>query len=105
MNKKLFMIIGGVLLVIIVVGGVFAYLSGKNKSAVQNQTSDQTTTDTSNTTSNTGASAGSASPLLKKITDAASIAPAISFDGQAVWFFTAEGNLFKVNVATGLKQE
>ncbi len=42
---------------------------------------------------------------IHKITDSQAIAPALSYDGQSMWYFTADGHLYKINLQTGLKQE
>ncbi len=103
MNKRILIIAGAILIIVIAVVGFMLYMNGKNKTATQNQSVDQV--DTSSNGANTGASSNVTTGSLKKVSDTTAIAPVSSFDGQAVWFFTAEGQLFKVNVNTGLKQE
>jgi hypothetical protein len=110
MNKKILMIIGGILGLIIVIVGFLLFLNNKNKNTANVATT--STTDTSVVTdpaqkNQIPANGILASQKLRKLSDSTVIAPVLNFDGKAIWFFTStdDGHLYKVNVTNGLKQE
>lgn len=115
MNKKILLIMGGVLGLIIVVAGFLLFLNTQNKKTAAIQTTDTsastTTTTDASTSSGTDNSSGGNIPTggilskVKKISDSAVIAPVLSLDGKSVWFFTSDGHLYKINLTSGLKQE
>ncbi|GAC1413387.1 MAG: hypothetical protein NVSMB66_5210 [Candidatus Doudnabacteria bacterium] len=109
MNKKLMITLGGILGLIIIVVGFLLFLNGKNKSS-SNQTASNQTADNSNQggllSSNTGTlPSGGILSKVKKISDSPVVAPVLSLDGKAAWFFTPDGHLYKINLSSGLKQE
>lgn len=96
MNKKAFIILGILLAAII---GLSAYLFiGRNKPAQENNPPRTEDTSNENIPDN-----GSKEPV--KLSDVPVVAPALSYDGKAVWFFTADGHLYKVDLISGLKKE
>lgn len=54
-------------------------------------------------TENTPNENGSKEPI--KLSDVPVVAPALSYDGKAVWFFTADGRLYKIDLISGLQKE
>lgn len=40
-----------------------------------------------------------------KLSDVAVVTPILSYDGKAVWFFTNDGHLYKIDLVSGLKKE
>ncbi len=100
MNRKILVFGGGMLGLIIIVVGFILFLNSKSKSATDNQT--ENNTDSALISDEEIASSNS---KIKKLSDSPVIAPILSFDGKAIWFFTNDGHLYKVNLSTGLKQE
>ncbi|MDB4940398.1 MAG: hypothetical protein JWO40_823 [Candidatus Doudnabacteria bacterium] len=110
------MIIGGILIIIIAVVGVLLFLNSKNKSTAVNANT-PIATDNTNTNTNTSTTPDPTNPVttpvggilasdkIKKLSDSSVVAPILSVDEKAVWFFTNDGHLYKVNLSTGLKQE
>lgn len=112
MNKRLLTILGGLAALIIVIIGFIYYVSSKNKSTTPPTDSSQAQNNTggdSGNSSNSGGNEQSAPPTstskVHRISDVTGLAPALSYDSKSIWFFTADGHLYKVNLATGLKQE
>jgi hypothetical protein len=120
MNKRILMILGALLLLIAITVGFIAYLqkrgdnldnnNGQQTNNGSNNSSDNGGNDSNNNTPDSGSSTPDNAPaitnrVLTKITDAQTIAPALSFDGRSVWYFSSEGKLFKQSLGSGLKQE
>ena len=130
MNKKILYFLGGILLLIIIVVSFIFYLLNKNKQAttVATGTSTQqpattqttaaqttapaTTTSTSGTATGAAAGTSSTTPATAaatakpaKVSDTSVISPIFSYDDSAVWYFTANGHLYKQDISSGVKQE
>lgn len=131
MNKKVYMLLGGILVLIVITVSFIFYLSNKNKTLQQSQNStNQTPASGSGSNSgsnnnsagnaNNGSNNGSASATsdsessnpasgsnaaLIQVTNDKTVDPSISYDGKAVWYFTPDGHLYKENLSSGLKQE
>jgi Tol biopolymer transport system component len=108
MNKKILIIAGSILGLIIIIVAFLLFLNGRNNSAADNQSTDQTENTNLPDGNSNGILNDSDTPSnskIRKLSDGAVIAPALGFDDKAVWFFTADGHLYKVNLETGLKQE
>ncbi len=101
MNRKILIFGGGLLAVIIIVVGIILFLNSKSKNAAEQQTE----TSTNTPVTKDGTTDTSTNSKIKKISDGAVISPVLSFDGKAIWFFTNDGHLYKVNLTSGLKQE
>ncbi len=116
----------GILVLIIITVSFIMYLSGKNKIAnqPQNQQESQQPPNPASGGSGSGTGSGSGSgsgnsgsgsgssaeqsssnAILTKITNDQAVGPSLSYDGQAIWYFTPDGHLYKENLGTGLKQE
>lgn len=91
---------GSILGLIIVIVVFIIIVNARSKAPVTEQNNTEVTAE------NTDKTAPAANTdQLTKITDAAVIAPILSYDGKAAWFFTGDGHLYKLNLSTGLKQE
>ncbi|MEK7075469.1 MAG: WD40 repeat domain-containing protein [Patescibacteria group bacterium] len=100
MNKRVLIALGSILGLIIVIVVFIVIVNSRSKApSVTDQNTDQTNQDTNQTTPKTNPD------QLTKISDASVIAPILSYDGKASWFFTVDGHLYKLNLSTGLKQE
>ncbi|MBU6447707.1 PD40 domain-containing protein [Patescibacteria group bacterium] len=113
MNKKIVWILGGLLGLIIIVGGIIVFL--KNNTAKSPQTANTQQTSTTQQTGQTGSTQTQQTTTqptptqtaadMHKISDSPAIAPAFSYDGQTIWYFTSDGHLYRLNPASGIKQE
>ena len=107
MNKKTYYYLGGLLFLIIVVGILILFLANKNK---QSTATSAITTGNTTTASGTTAVSGSSTQVSAtgapiKVSDGQVVSPIFSFDDKQIWYFTADGRLFKQDLGTGLKQE
>lgn len=72
--------------------------TGSSQQANSTQTQPQTQQNSSQQTSSQAAD-------MHKISDSPAIAPVFSYDGQTIWYFTSDGHLYRLNPASGIKQE
>jgi Tol biopolymer transport system component len=111
MNKRILLILGGLLLLIAVTIGFISYLqqrgenigSGNEQQEENNESSGSS--DDKNDPENGDDTPSFKNPQLTKVTTGAAIAPALSFDGRSIWFFSTDGKLFKQSLGSGLRQE
>lgn len=118
MSKKAYIILGVLLLLIIVAGVSLAVLSKKSKTPTASSTSTSTTSTTASTTSTsttattgtsgtsgtTAATKATTDALQRRTTDQV-ISPILSFQGNQVWYFTADGNLEQLDLSTAALQK
>lgn len=97
MNRKTLLFVGGILALVIAGLVVFLVLNSKSKNAAEQQSTD--------TTNNTTTTVPDTTSKLQKVSDTNVVAPILSYDSKAVWYFTPDGHLYKLNLSTGLKQE
>jgi hypothetical protein len=126
MNKKVYAILGGILLLIIIVVGFILFLKSKSATPVATTTptttgagtiGNFTPTPTPTSAAGTFAPTVTATPtpvptaapksasVLTKLSTGTAIGPAFSYDNQSMWYFSPDGHLYKVNLQTELKQE
>ncbi len=110
---------GGTLLLIVVLVVSILIINSRKSQTTTNQTATDNTASTGNPGgglpgNNSGNSGnqnqnqnqpGKTAVGPAKISDGPVIAPILSYDGQAVWYFTHDGHLYKENLSSGLKQE
>ena len=116
MNKKVYAILGGIVLLILIVVSFIVFLESKKNPSAATATPITTNTQLTPTPSEMATATSTPSPTpspsptassspITKITDGPAVAPAFSYDSQALWYFTPDGHLFKINLQTELKQE
>ncbi len=100
MNKRVLIALGSILGLIIVIVVFIVIVNSRSKAPTATENNTETTQN------NTENQKPAASPdQLTKLSDGAVLAPILSYDGKASWFFTTDGHLYKLNLSTGLKQE
>jgi hypothetical protein len=131
MSKKVYLILGAILVLIIVVGGIVFYLAKSKVTPTTSTIVTTTGTGTTGTTSTTGtgsSTTGTGSTttgattntstgtgtsttgttaanngLVKRTTDQV-VAPILSFNGNYLWYFTQAGSLNELTLATASLQ-
>ncbi len=113
MSKKAYIILGVLLLLIVIAGATLAIVSKKktpttpattatttpSTTTTTTTTTPATTTSTSTTPSTTTSTTPTTDALVRKTTDQV-ISPILSFQGNEVWYFTADGNLEQLDLAS-----
>ena len=115
MNKKAIIFLGSIAGLIVIIVVVIIVIASRNSSSTATQTS--TTTPTTTTTTTTTTPTTTPAPVqptpititpttkLLRMTDSVAVGPVLSYDGTLLWYFTADGHLFKIDLKTGAKQE
>ncbi len=101
MNKRVLIALGSILGLIIVIVVFIVIVNSRSKAPAVTENNNPETTQNNTENQNPAASPDQ----LTKLSDGAVLAPILSYDGKASWFFTADGHLYKLNLSTGLKQE
>jgi hypothetical protein len=130
MYKKIYLFLGGILLLIVIVisfiffikarssvpaqpaannSGTFVTVNGNGSNSGNNPTATPTPNPVSNPTATpTPTPQPTSQPAangLNQITDSYAVSPVLSYDSKLLWYFSQDGHLYNVNISTGLKQE